>query len=43
MNSEKLTFYCAGKKATLATGRKFWQEQFFFWKGEKGAEDTASA
>lgn len=31
----KLTFYCAEKKATLATGRKFWQEQFL-WKGRTG-------
>jgi len=34
-SERSLTFYCAGKKATLATGRKFWQEQFV-WKGRTG-------
>lgn len=32
---KKSTFYCAGRKATLATGRKFWQEQFVR-KGRRG-------
>lgn len=32
---KKSTFYCAGRKATLATGRKFWQEQFV-QKGKRG-------
>lgn len=32
---KKSTFYCAGRKATLATGRKFWQEQFV-QKGRRG-------